>query len=189
MKKIFLTGGNSLIGKKVIATSPCEIFAPGREHLDLHDSQAIKGIDFTGFDTLMILHRAGSGERYYFKDWPEDNLEYNLHVNVTNTMLLIHKWLRQTDGGTVFYMGTSDVNDRCDYKIPYWGAKEMITNCLHSLKKTYKNLKVHTMHPASFEAKTKPFQQNIRSADEITNLIWKMINDNLSHLDVFNDHL
>ena len=188
MNKIFLTGGSSMLGKTLVDNSPCEIYAPTRNELDLSNSEVIKNIDFSDFDTLIILHRAGHGERYYFTDWPVENLEYNLNVNVTNTMLLIQKWFQHTTTGTVFFMGTSDVNEKCDYKVPYWAAKEMIINTLHSLKKTHQDCRVHTLNPAKFEAKNKEYVSggDIRSADELANIIWHMIKNNIAHIDLWN---
>ena len=189
MKKIFLTGGNSILGKKLIETKPCEVYAPGRNELNLRDSEAVKNIDFTGFDTLIMLHRAGIGERYDFVDWPTEKLEYNLNVNVTNTMLLIQRWFQHTQKGTVFFMGTSDINEKCDYKLPYWTAKQMIINTLQSLRQTYSQCRIHTLNPASFEAKNKSIEdrKDIRTADNMADIVWDMIKNNIAHMDVWNE--
>ena len=186
MNKIFLTGGSSMIGQAVKSSSPCTVYAPTRIELDIHNSNSIKNIDFTGYDTLIMLHRAGIGERYYFTDWPTERLEYNLTVNVTNTLLLIQRWFRHTTSGTVFFMGTSDVNDKPEYKVPYWSAKEMIINTLNSLRSTHKNCRIHTLNPAKFEAKNKTLTKEIPSAKSVAGWIWYMIENNIAHMDIQN---
>lgn len=61
-KKIFLTGGHGFIGKNIqeILGSKYEITAPGADHLDLTDSQAVFDF-FSGREFDFVLHAANIG--------------------------------------------------------------------------------------------------------------------------------
>lgn len=190
IKNILLVGGSNPLGNSLLKNKDFNIHNPTKNELDLSLPASIYDFDLSEYDALFLLARAGRGQRYQISDWPADQLEYNLSVNVIGSMLLLQKWLQNHKNGTVVYVGSRSVITKPTYSIPYWNSKLFMIEAINCLRPEYPATRFVTINPPAFQNKdNETLESRSRdpedepTPDQVANWIWFAIENNLHNID------
>lgn len=187
MKNILLIGSNSLLGERLLQTTPCAITGLDRSQLDLTDWQAVNSVDIQQYDTLFIVAAEGTGWRLHFHEHDPQVLKNIVDANITGKTRLIQRWIQEKTSGTIVYIGSDNIVRKRNTKIMYWSTKQYMIELIGQLRTEYPDFRFVTVNPPRFEQRSDR-TRNRGSAkdlpvDTVVKWIWFALENDVTNID------
>lgn len=187
MKNILLIGSGSLLGEKLIASSPYNITGLNSQQLDLSNWDSVNNLDISNYDSLFLVAAAGTGWRLHFHEHDTDVLKNIIDVNITGKARLIQRWIQEKESGTIMYIGSDNIVRRRNTKIMYWSTKQYMIELIGQLRTEYPEFNFVTINPPRFEQRSDRARDRGTASDlpvdTVVSWVWFALENNLVNID------
>jgi NADP-dependent 3-hydroxy acid dehydrogenase YdfG len=160
MKKIFVTGGSSGIGKACVdlLSNDYQITAPTRQQLNLSNFEQIDQLDLGEYDIVINCAGINPGTYLGFLDNSYTNQNSQIDLNFTAPLLLAKQYIKTRTHGHFIYISSISIDNPYTYNIVNASAKAALRFSMDVIKQDFNNFFFTEVCPG--KTKTNMLYQN-----------------------------
>lgn len=135
--KIMITGASSGVGQACVTLlrDRYEIFAPGRDQLDLENFEQIDQLDLSDADVVINCAGANPGAYLGWQSNTWRNQAQQVAVNFTGALLLAKQYARQRSQGQFVFVTSLNIEDPIALNIFYTASKAALRYSINTLRR------------------------------------------------------
>ena len=170
MKKVFLTGASSGIGKACLELLQhhYEITAPTRDQFNLEQFGAVSTFDYSPYDIVINCAGVNVGTHLGFHKNNYQNQVQQVHVNYIAPLLMAKKYTQDRKSGQFIFISSGSIDKPEVYNIFNSTSKLALRQAMHTLGKEYNTILFTEICPG--RTKTNMLYQNYngtKTRDEV----------------------
>jgi NADP-dependent 3-hydroxy acid dehydrogenase YdfG len=149
MKKVFLTGGSSGIGKAIseyLTSIGFSVHAPERKELDL---TKLSSVDLTDYDYLFLCAGVDRNGRVPFRTQSASDIQETIEVNLIANMKLINDYIKCRNGrwSKVVVIGSTIVDHVWPNFVTYGTSKVALDCFIQAVAREESSIGFTQIHP------------------------------------------
>jgi NADP-dependent 3-hydroxy acid dehydrogenase YdfG len=170
MKKIFLTGGSSGIGKACseLLSTDYHVTAPTRQQFDLAELKQFDNLDLSSYDIVINCAGTNAGTHLGFLDNSYQNQHSQVNINFVAPLLLAKQYIKTRNTGHFIYISSISIDEPRTYNVFGSASKAALRFSLDTIKKDFEQFLFTEICPG--KTKTNMLYQNyqgIKTHDEV----------------------
>ena len=160
MKKIFLTGGSSGIGKACydLLVNDYIITAPSKDEFNLNNFELINSIDLSMYDIIINCAGVNCGTYLGFHKNTYDNQIDQVNINFIAPLLLAKQYTKTKNSGHFIYISSASIHSPKLYNIFNASSKAALKYSIDILRNNFASFVFSEVCPG--KTKTNMLKQN-----------------------------